>query len=369
MRQSALQGPDTLLAQPSQIRTDLADQLWFDILLMAVFAVPLSMTRAWATGWLPVYTLHVLLGLGAIGMVVFCRRLSLKFKALICVATLWALGLSGLYTLGAASPAFAWLLASAVVARALFSQRLGLGVAVAAALAVSLVTYGRAGGLLTPVDDATLYSDPASVWAELLIAGALLVSTFLRSIRALSQSAAAAAEQRTRQWIDGLPMGVFVLGADYRVHYANRRATDTLGKSFSPHMQVADLLNNVGGFKKDTYIPCPVGELPAVRGLAGEESVVEDMEIVRDGQRRALRITGRPVYDEQGKVSYGLAAIEDITDQKHIEAELLAARTQAEATALSKGQMVANMSQEIRAPVNAILGLLDLLQNTALTSQ
>lgn len=48
-------------------------------------------------------------------------------------------------------------------------------------------------------------------------------------------------------------------------------------------------------------------------------------------------------------------------------AELLIARDNAQEASRSKGQFLANMSHEIRTPMNAVLGMLNLLQSTALT--
>ena len=68
------------------------------------------------------------------------------------------------------------------------------------------------------------------------------------------------------------------------------------------------------------------------------------------------------------------ATVRDITVQKRIEEELLAsnrrlteARAQADKANAAKGEFLANVSHEIRTPINGVLGMLGLLLDTGLT--
>lgn len=56
-----------------------------------------------------------------------------------------------------------------------------------------------------------------------------------------------------------------------------------------------------------------------------------------------------------------VAVTRDVTERKIQEAELLAAREQAEIASLSKTRFLANVSHELRTPLNAIIGFSDLL--------
>lgn len=61
--------------------------------------------------------------------------------------------------------------------------------------------------------------------------------------------------------------------------------------------------------------------------------------------------------------------IADVTDQ-HNQAEALAkAKTAAEAALRAKESFLAMMSHEIRTPLNGVLGLIEVLQTTPLTSE
>jgi len=99
---------------------------------------------------------------------------------------------------------------------------------------------------------------------------------------------------------------------------------------------------------------------------------IEHFETVRtckDGALIDVSATISPLLDENSTV-VGLCNISrDITDQNAQASALLAAKNLAEELAKSKGQFLANMSHEIRTPMNAILGLLNLLQSTELTSR
>ena len=68
-----------------------------------------------------------------------------------------------------------------------------------------------------------------------------------------------------------------------------------------------------------------------------------------------------PLLDESGEVYAALGVCIDITDQKRMEKELMQAKDAAEASSQAKAEFTANVSHEMRTPLNAVIGMTDLL--------
>jgi PAS domain S-box-containing protein len=175
-----------------------------------------------------------------------------------------------------------------------------------------------------------------------------------------SQRAFREAEARYRSIIDNALEGVYISSLDGRMIVANRALAEINGYD-SPE----ELILSVKDIAKEWYVR-PERRQEFVDAMARDGEVRNfESEVYRHRSRERIWVqeNARLVSDESGKALYYEGTVQEITQRKNFERQLMVARRAAEASNRAKSEFLANMSHELRTPLNAIMGFAQILRD------
>ncbi|MEB3827088.1 adenylate/guanylate cyclase domain-containing protein [Phormidium sp. CCY1219] len=128
-------------------------------------------------------------------------------------------------------------------------------------------------------------------------------------------------ENRLMQFLEAMPVGVFVVDTTGKPCYINQKAKELLGKGTVSDAR-GDRLREV----YQTYLAggqelYPKERDPLLQALNGKTMTVDDMEVHQEARVVPIEVWGRPIYDESGQIAYAIVAFQDISDRKKSETE------------------------------------------------
>ena len=129
-------------------------------------------------------------------------------------------------------------------------------------------------------------------------------------------------EKQLFQFLEAVPVAIFVLDARGVPYYANEAAKQILGKGLAPKASLDELAEVYQAYLAGTEQVYPSERTPIIRALAGEKAQVDDMEIHTPDKVISVQVSATPIFDEAGRLAYAIAAFNDISERREIEATL-----------------------------------------------
>jgi len=157
------------------------------------------------------------------------------------------------------------------------------------------------------------------------------------------------AMERQYSIVENSPNIVIYISSDASIEYVNPSALTVAGYT-KPELITKGLSaifsNSTITDIKEKYIPA---------SMRGEPVLFETELIRKDGAKRILMIS----IIQAGKNNFGFIT-RDLTEIRELEAGLIASKEHAEYLSRAKSEFLSRMSHEMRTPMNAIMGLLQI---------
>jgi PAS domain S-box-containing protein len=190
----------------------------------------------------------------------------------------------------------------AITGRAVGSRHISPGTFTGAATALGLVMAG----LVALV-----------VWLAQHAEGGRRAAAAEAARQSTAELVARESEHRLFQFLEAMPVAVFISSRDGRPYFANGEAERVLGQGVEPGIGAGELADTYRVFLAGTAQPYPTERMATARSIRGLPSHFDDMEIHRpDGSVIPLEVWGSPVYGADGEVDYAINAFADISERQ-----------------------------------------------------
>lgn len=163
-------------------------------------------------------------------------------------------------------------------------------------------------------------------------------------------------EERFRLLANWSPVGIFQVDIEGKLTYTNKKWHDILGTTDS---QVIDesWVNSVV-YEEDRNL---VQQTWQDSLQSGQGYALKFRLITSTGGERWVHVQTTPLFSGNQELSGFIGTIEDISEFKLTEQQMLNAKESAEAIAKAKAEFLSGMTHELRTPLNAIIGYSEML--------
>ncbi|MEW5843972.1 MAG: PAS domain S-box protein [Bacteroidota bacterium] len=157
--------------------------------------------------------------------------------------------------------------------------------------------------------------------------------------------------------IEQSPATIIITDINGKIEYVNPKFTETTGYTFEEAIGKNPRILKSGEKSPEEY------QLMWQTIKAGKEWRGEFHNKKKKGELYWEQASISPIKDSQGNITHFIAVKEDITEMKKLIEELFSAKDRAEHANKLKSEFLAQMSHEIRSPINITMNFSNLLKD------
>lgn len=152
--------------------------------------------------------------------------------------------------------------------------------------------------------------------------------------------------------------GIYELSLEGYLLSANPAMAKILG-----YETTQSLIGQVGIMTQSVYVTPQEKDEKIKAVLQGEPQKFEIEARRKDGQKIWLSESIQPVMNDTGKIVQIEGSIDDITERKQANIDLMKAKAESDMANRAKSDFLANMSHELRTPLNSIMGFAEVIRD------